>query len=484
MICVTRIAVPIVSKRPGTGWGNQLTTSRRHFIKGCSSVALASLAGCAGPFGSPKSYLTDIIDPANQSVVFRWTDIALQALRDQLVAPPLASRALAMGHVAGFLAANGIEQKYESNYPVGPAPRGADPHVAYGIAAATAIAEHFQQPFLFDRMKFLARFPDGEGKSLGSDWGRQVGRFIVRERTNDGAEPSKVNFYLKRYPRRRDALRWRPTVPMFDSGATEPAFRESYHRGLLPGFGKVKPWVMRSANAFLAPAFPDRASPEFAREYAEVKEIGASDSRNRTADQTQIAFFWEDGPWGVTPPGHFVIVAMQLFQHLKMPLVDEARAMALTSLAMADAAIATWHSKYTHDVIRPETAIRYRAPQFENSDPRVSLRRDWKSLIPTPPFPAYTSGHSAFGASAARMIANILGRDNVGFSKKAADTVIWPDHLTGVTRYWPSLSAAADENGMSRIYGGVHWMSDNVHALRAGRAIADLVFRTRFRRRA
>lgn len=460
----------------------ELTISRRHFLAGSSSLALASTTtGCAGPFGSTKSYLTDIVAPANMNVVYHWTDIALQALRDQLVPPPLATRALAMGHVAGFLAVNGIEQRYQTGYRIAAAPRGADPHVAYGVAAATALAEHFQQPFLFDYTKFLSRYPDGEAKTLGEQWGRKVGDFIVRQRTNDGAEPSKVNFYLDRYPRRKDELRWRPTAPMFDSGATEPAFRETYHRGLLPGFGKVKPWAMASANQFLAPAFYDPASPEFAREYAMVKELGSSKNSIRTPDQTQVAFFWEDGPWGVSPPGHFVIIAMQLFQHLQMPLVKLSRAMALTSMAMADAGIATWNSKYTHDIIRPETAIRYRAEKFNNSDPRVALQRDWKSLIPTPPFPSYTSGHSAFASSATRMIAHILGRDNVAFSKKATDTVIWPDHLSGVTRHWSSLSAAAEESGMSRLYGGVHWMTDNVQALRAGRAIADHVFQTQFR---
>ena len=461
-----------------------MTISRRNFLLGASSPVLASMAGCAGPYGGPKSYITGVVAPANMSVVFSWTDIALQALRDQLVAPPQASRALAMGHVAGFLAVNGIQQRYESGYALEDAPQDADPEVAYGVAAATAFAEHFQQPLLFDRMKFLARYPQGDAKTLGRQWGRRVGSLMVRERTNDGAEPSKVNFYLNRYPRRHDALRWRPTAPLFDSGATEPAFRETYHRGLLPGFGHVKPWAMRSAGQFLAPDFLDPAGPEFAREYAMVKELGASVSSSRTPDQSEIAFFWEDGPWGVTPPGHFLIIAMQLYQHLGLSLVDQARAMALTSMAMADAAIATWNSKYTYDIIRPETAIRYRAAKFHNPDPRVARQKDWKSLIPTPPFPTYTSGHSAFGSSAARMIAHILGRDNVGFSKKAPDTVIWPDHLSGVTRYWPSLSAASEENGMSRIYGGVHWMADNVHALRAGRDIADHAFRTQFRRRA
>ena len=461
-----------------------VTLSRRQFLTGCSSAALVgTVTGCAGPFGSQKSYLTDVVAPANVSTVYHWTDVALQALRDQLVPPPLATRAMAMGHVAGFLAVNGIEQRYESGYAIGQAPVGADPDVAYGVAAATAFAEHFQQPMLFDRMAFLKRFPDGEAKSLGREWGRRVGKFVVRLRTNDGAEPSKADVYLGRYPRRHDVLRWRPTGPKFASGATEPAFRETYHRGLLPGFGRVKPWAMRSAEQFQAPQFPDPASPEFAREYVEVKELGASDSHSRTPDQTQIAFFWEDGPWGVSPPGHFIIIAMQIYQHLPMGLIEQARAMALTSMAVADAGIATWNSKYTHDIIRPETAIRYRAAQFHNPDPRVAEQRNWKSLIPTPPFPAYTSGHSAFGAAVTKMVANIIGRDDVAFSKKAADTVIWPDHLSGVTRHWRSLSAAADENGMSRIYGGVHWMADNVHALRAGRGIADYVFRTTFRRR-
>ncbi|MBO6548886.1 MAG: vanadium-dependent haloperoxidase [Rhizobiales bacterium] len=457
--------------------------SRRNFLTGASSlVATTAMSGCAANFGSSSSYLTNIVAEDKLSVVFEWTDIALQALRDQLVAPPQASRALTMGHVAGFLAVNGIEHRYDTGYHLERAPKGADPRVAYGVAAATAFAEHFQQPFLFDKLGFLARFPNSEAKTLGIEWGRKVGRFVIRERTNDGAEPSKVNFYLRRYPRRQDALRWRPTGPMFDSGSTQPAFRRTYHRGLLPGFGAVTPWAIPSANHFLARDFLDPASPEFAEQYDMVKELGGSKSHSRTDDQSQIAFFWEDGPWGVTPPGHFVVIAMQLFQHMNMSLVAQARAMALTSMAMADSAIATWHSKYTHDIIRPETAIRYRSNKFNNGDSRVVGQSNWKSLIPTPPFPAYTSGHSAFGASAARMIAHIIGRDRVTFSKKAADTVIWPDHLSGVTRSWNSLSQAADENGMSRIYGGVHWMADNVEGLRAGKAIADYVVRNKFRR--
>lgn len=456
--------------------------SRRQFVIGGSASSLLALSGCAASIGEQQSYLTGVVNPQLVDPVFQWTDVALQALRDQIVAPPLATRGLAMGHVAGFLAVNGIEGAYHNDRPLPEAPAGADPAVAYGVAFSHAIAEHFQQPFVGDRLRFLSAFPDGDAKSVGIKWGENVAGLVVRERTNDGAEPNKVNFYLNRYSRRTDSLRWTPTGPLYDAGEG-PAFKPTFHRALLPGFGAVKPWAIGATERFRAPPFPHPASRAFADAFEEVKILGASDSAVRTGDQAQIAVFWEDGPWGITPPGHFALIAIQLLQHRRMRLVDRARAFALISMAMADAGISAWDSKYAYDVIRPETAIRYRVPKFGNPDPRVSSDPSWKSYIPTPPFPAYTSGHSTFGSAGARMTAHILGRDDIAFSGPSPDLVIWPKHLQGVTRHWPSLSAAAEENGLSRIYGGVHWRQDHVEGMRAGRRIADHIFKTAFRRR-
>ena len=104
-----------------------------------ATSALAA-SGCAAPLGSSQSYLTGFVAQQNINPVFYWTDIILQAVRDQLVPPPLATRGLAMGHVAGFLAANGTDPRYQTE--VGQGPVGADPEVAYGTACAVAIAEH------------------------------------------------------------------------------------------------------------------------------------------------------------------------------------------------------------------------------------------------------------------------------------------------------------------------------------------------------
>lgn len=210
-----------------------------------------------------------------------------------------------------------------------------------------------------------------------------------------------------------------------------------------------------------------------------VRHLGGAQSDLRTADQSQIALFWEDGPWGVTPPGHFIYIALQLLQDRGLSFIELARAFALLGMTQCDASISAWDSKYQFDIIRPETAIRARAPVFGNPDPRVTRQSNWFSYIPTPEFPSYTSGHSTFGAAGAEMIALLYGRDDVAFSGCSPDEVLWPQ-LKGVTRHWTSLSHVAEENGMSRIYGGVHWKIDHSEAMKAGRAIARQAFHSTF----
>ena len=451
--------------------------TRRHFVAGAMATATLGLTGCAAQYGSPSSYLTDILQPQNQNTVFHWVDVALQQIRDQRLPPPRAAYNLAFATVAGFVAANGVEQKYDNPYGIGRAPAGTDPELAYGEAFAVAAAEAFQQPFVAERSQFARQFPDGEVKTVSLEWGRRVGRHIVQLRTNDGSEPSKANYYLGRYPRRRDALKWTPTGPFY-SASPGPAFA-TYDRGLFPGLGQITPWTMTSGTQFRPADFLDPVSPEFAEEFHTIRMLGASDSPIRTPDPSEIALFWEDGPWGITPPGHFILTAVQVLQDRGFDFLDMARAFALLGMTQCDAAINAWDAKYHHDILRPETAIRHRAERFGNPDPRVERQRGWRSYIPTPEFPAYTSGHSTFGAAGTELTALLLGTDQVSFSHESPDQVLWPQ-LRGVRRHWTSLSQAAEENGLSRLYGGVHWERDHVAAMAAGRAIARQAFHTVF----
>jgi hypothetical protein len=294
----------------------------------------------------------------------------------------------------------------------------------------------------------------------GIAWGSYVGNAVIASRLHDGAG-AVVNFQPSSV-----CGHWQPTPPSF-----APA--------LLPQWPGVKPFGISLASAFRPAAPPSFDSPDFVNSYFEVYELGRIDSASRTADQTEIAFFWEDGSGSVTPPGHWQIIAQQLAPRFPLSLVDNARLFALLSIVQADCAICAWDCKYYYDHFRPITAIRDQC--FSNA----SLPEDpgWTPLIPTPPFPGYTSGHSTFSGGSARILALVFGTDAISFSGESPDPGRWPDVLPGVVRSWTSLSQAAREGGKSRIYGGIHWNYDNLAGLDTGRKVANKIHQTKLRPR-
>jgi len=457
-----------------------MALTRRLVLAGAGAAALAIGTGCAtAPMSSKSSYLGQVLEPHKNNTVFHWLDIIMQQVRDQRVPPPRAAVAFAAPLVAGFLAVNGIQRQYAEPYGMGVGPRGADLDVAYGVAFATAASEAFQQPFLAERLAFMKKFPDGEAKSLGAKWGRHVGLKVVKMRTDDAAHLTKANHYRGLYELRTDALAWKPTGTFY-SAKPGPAF-DSFSKALFPGHGGIRPWTMTSGSQFRVPGFYDPASPEFAREFELIRTLGGKHSRMRTADEKEIALFWEDGPWGITPPGHFLYMAAQALQHVPSSFIDLTRNFALLGMTQCDASICAWDNKYYYDVLRPESAIRTRAPMLNNPDPRIRRHKGWTSYIPTPEFPSYTSGHSTFGAAAAEMMELILGHDNVPMEGRSPDHVLWPQ-LAGIVRRWTGFRQAAEENGMSRLYGGVHWELDHRMGMRSGEALARHAFHTAFPR--
>jgi len=136
------------------------------------------------------------------------------------------------------------------------------------------------------------------------------------------------------------------------------------------------------------------------------------------------------------------------------------------NIAMADAAICAWDAKYTYDFWRPVTAIRN-----GNTDGNGATEPDptWSSLIVTPPFPDYTSGHSTFSGAAATVLASFYGTDNIAFTSGS-------DFLPGVFRSFNSFSAAAYEAALSRLYGGIHYRSANEDGLTSGILIGAWTF--------
>jgi len=377
--------------------------------------------------------------PVRGDVVTDWNNAALDAIRADRTAPPIASRSLAIAHVAVYDAVNGIARTHEP-YLVPTAV----PTSASRVAAATAAAHRTlvslfpNHTSTFDALHatILAGIPNGPQKTNGVTWGEFVATQILAARANDGSNA------IVQPPGGSGPGIWIPTPPAF----------LPY---LLPQWGFVVPFGMNTSSQFRPPGPPALDSQQYAADYEEVKELGAAVGSTRTEDQTEIALFWADGAGTETPPGHWNSIAQIIATTRGNTLEENARLFALLNIAMADAAICAWDAKYTYHFWRPVTAIAFAEPGL-----------NWMPLLVTPPFPEYTSGHSTFSAAGATVLPLFYGTEDLPFTTGS-------DFLPGVYRSFSTPFDAAEEAGVSRIYGGIHFHSANVDGLQAGSSIGE-----------
>mgnify|MGYP002778744514 FL=1 len=186
---------------------------------------------------------------------------------------------------------------------------------------------------------------------------------------------------------------------------------------MLPNFGAVQPWPMTAAPlaALDPPPPPPTGSPRMREELATVRRT----VRNLTRDQLAIALRWNDGAGTYTPPGHWNDIAAEHVRDARLSEVRAARVFAMLNMAMHDAAVACWRVKYAHFNPRP-----------------AQLDRSIRTMIGLPNFPAYPSGHSTFSAAAATVLGHFFPAESTAFAR------------------------LADEAGLSRLYGGIHYPVD------------------------
>jgi len=242
------------------------------------------------------------------------------------------------------------------------------------------------------------------------------------------------------------------------------------------GAGDTEPFAVSSIDDFVPPPPPRLDSPEYAAAYDEVYDLGDKHSPFRTADQTEIGIFWAyDRPGLGTPVALYNQVLKSVAVTQDNSMSENARLFAAANAAMADAGIAAWACKYVDNFWRPVTGIH---DGDLDGNPETLADPEWEPLGSpgehegesfTPPFPAYVSGHSTFGAALFRTLERFYGTDAVSFE-------LTSDEIPGAVRRYTSFSQAATENGDSRIYLGVHWRFDDTFGQRAGRDVADAVF--------
>ena len=277
--------------------------------------------------------------------------------------------------------------------------------------AASTVLVHFY-PDEAGRIDALARqLADVNSRAFAG--GRLVGGLLIARAESDGA----------------DAV-WTGTVP---SGPgywvpTPPGF---VYPPLEPLAGTWLTWNLQDGSQFLPDAPPAYGSDRFVAEVREVYDV----SRTLTARQERIADYWADGAGTVTPPGHWNRIALDDLGAARLSTLRASLLFAALNTAQADAFIACWDAKYAYWTLRPVTAI------------RRLIDSTWLSYTVTPPFPAYVSGHSTTSGAASTVLAAL-------FPNRAGE-----------------LGAMAEEAAVSRLYGGIHFRSDNDAGLELGRRV-------------
>ncbi|HYC49845.1 MAG TPA: vanadium-dependent haloperoxidase [Gemmatimonadaceae bacterium] len=222
-----------------------------------------------------------------------------------------------------------------------------------------------------------------------------------------------------------------------------------------PYWAELRPFVLSKWNECVIAPPPAWGRDSSAALYPHAREVFET-RRNLTDEQKEIALYWADnaGESG-TPVGHWISIASQMVSQRQLPARDAATILVQSAVAMADAFIASWGYKYQFNLIRPRTYIR------EAIDPT------WEPLIPTPPFPEYPSGHSTQSSAAAAVLTAAIGA--VPFDDSTSVTI---GHKV---RRFESFRQAAEEAGMSRIYGGIHFPVGNVSGRELGSCIGNKV---------
>lgn len=273
-----------------------------------------------------------------------------------------------------------------------------------------------------------------------------------------------------------DPSRWQPL--RFANGAT-PGY-------IGPHWGAVVPFALPAGDSLRPPAPPAFGSGRYVEEARELLHI----MKGLTDAQKAIAEYWADGPHTVLPPGHWCVFADWVSQRDRFGLDDDVRLFFLMGCAQLDAGIATWDAKRAYETSRPITAIRHLfrgqwVPSFlsPTEGMGMALGENWLPYqspnFISPPFPEYTSGHSAFSAAGAEILRRYTGRARFGMR------VVIPAGVSGfeagvpaqdVVLDLPTFGFAADQAGLSRRYGGIHFRSGDMAGRVLGAAVGRAVW--------
>ena len=396
-----------------------------------------------------------------EQVLQNWYKLMLELVRHTpTYTPPVASRAFAYVGITGFEAVAGGTDDLQTlagqvnGLTALPARDGTLPYddgVVLQAALSTAVKTFFSNTgptgqramAAMERVlteKTTADLPE-DIAARSTALGVAIAQHVIDWSLTDGGAVVENMGFPYEYTLRQAPEAWVPTSKIVQQ-----------QKPLLPDWGNNRTFAMPDGATCGLPPPPAYSTEPGSAFYAEAKEVYDT-VKDLTPEQRQIARFWSDDPMlSPTPPGHWISIAMQVQTATGAPLSEQVDLQARLGIALADAFIGCWNAKFEYDLLRPVTYIR------ATMDPK------WEPVLNTPPFPEYPSGHSTQSGAAAEVLTAFFGEDFAFEDATHLDDGLQP-------RQFPSFWAAAQEAGMSRLYGGIHFRSAIDQGLEQGRCI-------------
>jgi hypothetical protein len=447
------------------------------------------------PIGPGPLYPLDSYGPrADDNAVLRWSEQTLAAIRALKTGPTINARALAIVHTAMYDAWAAYDPTAVGTRLGGslrrPAAERTDAYKSQAISYAgyRALLNLFPARSADFRalMTAMGYDPDDASTDPASPTGvgNQAAAAVLAFRATDGSNQAggyadTIGYVPVNTPDQvNDPFRWQPLRHPDANGNLV------VQRYLTPHWGDVTPFALTSPNQFLPPGPTQRTLLQLDEEVTDTLAMSAT-----LTDLTKTrAEYWADGPHSETPPGHWLLFAGAVCRARGYDLDQSAKLTFILANAELDASITAWNAKLRWDYVRPITAVRVRtkgklvlawAGPYKGT--RLIRGETWTpyqaTTFPTPPFPEYVSGHSTFSGAGAKVLQRFTGSDLFGarvtvrpgtsFVEPGA-TPLLPTILT-----WPTFSAAQDEAGMSRRFGGIHFPDADLHGRNLGASVGQ-----------
>ncbi len=402
------------------------------------------------PGGTSSESPTPQVAELNGDIANRWFDLSLQLTKSTPgFSPPVAARTFGyLGLTLYESCVNGMPgykslQGKVNGFNDGAMPAKPFSDIHYGIAVNRAMSvamfalykaattENIQKIFDLERT-ILLELSKGLDEGLvgrSVDYGDAVGNAVFQFAITDGQEWAVTRNFPAGYITPSFPGSWKPTPP-----AMQPV-------PLQPFWGNVRPFLAKNITETQPAPPPTYSLDKNSAFYKDSYEVYTT-VKDISAEQKVIAEFWSDDPGKTaTPPGHSISILNQILSDRKANLAMAAESYVRMGMAQHDAFVSCWKCKYVYNLLRPVTYIN------ENIDPA------WKTILTTPPFPEYTSGHSVQSAAMAEVMTGLFG-DNYTFTDRTHQA---RTDIDGKPRSFKSFRAAAAEAAISRLYGGIHY---------------------------